>query len=181
VRSKISAKIFSEARETRGNYQELRNNQKQNNQLTRTTNAAITDAAYQVALATKAIWVEEETHSRKKSEYNPTPELEYQTQFILPCIVTTAKLYSCNFDPKDVDPARGEIQLDKVTLEEIPFAVYEYPLPKHLQPVPIDIVKSLSSKSFELLTFMDIFVVNSLYFKKLLVDQIPLKDLWGLT
>ncbi len=172
IRLSIPVSVFSEARETRSNYQSFKNGQK-----TKTSNAAITEAAYQVALATKAIWTEEANHSQIRAAHNPIPPLDYHTQLIVPCIVTTAKLYSCSFDPRDVDPNRGEIPLDKAVLQEMPYVVYEYPLPKHLQSAPADLVEALSSNNLELLTQMDIVVINSLYFKDLLNEQNFVEDL----
>jgi len=171
-RSPVPTTIFSEARETRSNYQSFKDGQK-----TKTSNAAITEAAYQVALATKAIWHEEANYSQMRAAHNPTPPLDYHTQLIVPCIVTTAKLYSCSFDPRDVDPNRGEIPLDKAALQEMPFVVYEYPLPKHLQSAPADLVEALSSNNLELLTQMDIIVINSLCLKDLLNEENSVEDL----
>jgi hypothetical protein len=168
----ISVNVFNEARETRANYQTFKDGQK-----TKTSNAAITEASYQVALATKAIWAEERIHSQRKGAYNPIPQLDYQTQFIVPCIVTTAKLYSCNFEPKDVNPICGEIPLDKTVLEEVPMVVYEYPLPKHLQSAPVNLVEALSTKNLELVTRMDIVIINSVHLKQLL-DELNSVENW---
>src|SRR5207248_3223964 len=60
VRSSLRTGLFvtelaaDEARETRADYRSYQRNDK-----TKTSNAAITDAAYQVALATQAIYYEE--------------------------------------------------------------------------------------------------------------------------
>jgi hypothetical protein len=171
-RSLRPATIFNEARETRTDYQSYTKGQK-----TKTSNAAITEAAYQVALATKAIVNEEAEHSKKRAAHNPIPPLDYHTQLIVPCIVTTAKLYSCSFDPKDVDTERGEVPFKKAVLQEMPFVVYEYPLPKHLQSTPEDLVEALSSNNLELFTRMDIVVMNSQYFENLLSEQNFAEDL----
>jgi hypothetical protein len=166
-----SVNVFSEARETRGDYQSFKSGQK-----TKTSNAAVTDAAYQVALATQAIWMEERQHSQKQATYNPIPKLDYETQLIVPCIVTTAQLYSCSFDPKDVDPATGEISLEKATLKQVPFVIYEYSLPKHLQAEPLDLVQVISSNNLELFVRMDILIINSSYLKDLLTGHIPIDN-----
>lgn len=164
-----SVTLFSEARETRGDYQSFKSGQK-----TKTSNAAVTDAAYQVALATQAIWMEETQHSQKQATYNPIPKLDYETQFIVPCIVTTAQLYSCSFDPKDVDPGTGEISLDKAILQQAPFVIYEYSLPKHLQTAPLDLVQVISSNKIELFVRMDIIIINSSYLKDLITGHISM-------
>jgi hypothetical protein len=167
-----SVTLFSEARETRGDYQSYRSGQK-----TKTSNAAVTDAAYQVALATQAIWTEETQHSQKQATYNPIPKLNYETQLIVPCIVTTAHLYSCSFDPKDVDPDRGEISLDKAILKQVPFVIYEYTLPKHIQTAPADLVQIISSNNLEAFVRMDILIINSSYLKHLLTEDIPIDSM----
>ncbi|MBD2240045.1 hypothetical protein H6G35_26235 [Aulosira sp. FACHB-113] len=167
-----SVTLFSEARETRGDYQSWKSGQK-----TKTSNAAVTDAAYQVALATQAIWMEETQHSQKQATYNPIPQLNYETQIIVPCIVTTAQLYSCSFDPKNVNSGTGEISLDKAILQPVPFVIYEYSLPKHLQSAPLDLVQVISSNNLEVFVRMDIIVINSSYLKDLLTGHIPIPNI----
>lgn len=167
-----SVNFFSEARETRSDYQSFKSGQK-----TKTSNAAVTDAAYQVALATQAIWLEEAQNSQKQATYNPLPKLDYETQLIVPCIVTTAQLYSCSFDPKDVEPSTGEISLEKANLKQVPFVIYEYSLPKHLQTAPADLVQVISSKNIEVFVRMDILIINSSYLKYLLTENIPIDSM----
>lgn len=167
-----SVTLFSEAREARGDYQSFKSGQK-----TKTSNAAVTDAAYQVALATQAIWMEETQHSQQQAKYNPIPKLGYESQLIVPCIVTTAQLYSCSFDPKDVNPGTGEISLDKTILKQVPFIIYEYSLPKHLQVAPLDLSQVISSNTFEVLVRMDILIINSSYLRYLLTEDISIDSM----
>ncbi len=49
-----------------------------------------------------------------------------------PIVITTAKLYSCEYDAENVS-LEGEIPLDKVKYTEMPWVIYEFPLPDYMQ------------------------------------------------
>lgn len=142
-----------DAWETRGKYTNYARGDK-----TRTSNKAITDAAHQVALATRAIFESELANNKALSGNAKMP---YNHQIFIPIIVTTAKLFLCKFDPKDIDQTTGEIPLDKATLEEQPYLLYEYPLPVPFHSTPADKVAVLKSGNKDFGTRMDILVVNS--------------------
>lgn len=144
----------SDAWETRGNYLKY----KKDNDKTRTSNAAIMQAAHQIALATKAVFNEELLNSKALSTKAKMP---YSHQIFIPTIVTTAKLFLCKFDPKDIDPKTGEIPFAKASLEEQPYILYEYPLPVHFHSTPLDKVSVLKTGNKDFGTRMDILVVNS--------------------
>lgn len=120
--------IADEARETRTSYSDHKRQDK-----TKTSNAAISDAARQVALATQALAFEEiervERHGRELSRL-ATPGHHV---ILVPMIVTTARLSTCTFDPTEVEPTTGEIDFAKATLNECPLLIYEYPIPRPLQ------------------------------------------------
>ncbi len=134
----VKIPIADDAREVRGTYQQYQKNDK-----TKTANASISDAAYQVALATQAIIIDEHNlerryelgadciHAAKTVDSPP----DWRQQVFVPVIVTTAHLYICEFDPSAVNPSNGEIPFSKTALKEVPYLIFEYPLPRHLQRV----------------------------------------------
>jgi len=119
--------VAEDGRETRADYLAYRKNDK-----TRTSNAAITDAARQVALAYRAIGdeVAEDAVRGVTPEEVPFHERDH---VVVPIIVTTARLHVCEFSPADVDPRSGELPLDKAKLREVTHLRYEYALPPALQ------------------------------------------------
>ncbi|MEK7571243.1 MAG: hypothetical protein AAB553_03125 [Patescibacteria group bacterium] len=146
----------SDAWETRGKYSDYKKGDK-----TKTSNTAITQAAHQVALATKAIFQQElkaaDLLSHKKADMQPIPA----HQIFIPTIVTTAKLFLCKFNSQDIDEKTGEIPFSKATLEEQPYLLYEYPLPAHFHSTPADEIDVLKTGNKDFGTRMDILVVNS--------------------
>ena len=101
-------------------------------------------------------------------QYSLTYKIPWQTQHLLPVIVTTARLYTCDFDPKDVDDRTGEIDSPKATINECSELVYEYALPKHLQFYPAERITILEADSLEMFVRMHIFIVQSQHFKEFL-------------
>lgn len=148
--------ITSDAWETRGKYKDYQKGDK-----TKTSNSAITNAAHQIALATRAIFDEELENVKVLAESVPDSEKPYDHQIFIPTIVTTAKLYTCDFDPKDISAVTGEIPWNSVKLTEQPYLLYEYPLPAHFKSIPADRVSVLKSGYKDFGTRMDILVVNS--------------------
>lgn len=161
---RTSLPVCGEARETKSDYLSVRGNDRSK---TKTSNAAIQDAAYQVALARQAITMEE---LRFSGLLGSAPSINallvrmpWVRQSIVPVIVTTAALYVCDFDPIDVDGQTGEIQVCEASLRECDSLIFEYPLPKHLQMEPGDWRSVLLAGSMEIFTRMHIFVVRSSY------------------
>ncbi len=128
--------IADDARETRGNYSSYTGDRQQK---TRTSNHNILDAARQITLATHALILDEIGRNQLESNSSAAYHLPYDTKSFVPAIVTTARLFSCDFDPIDVDSETGEIAYDRVTLTEHPVVVYEYPIPRDLQFDPFDL------------------------------------------
>jgi len=153
----------SDAWETRGNYSDYKKQDK-----TKTSNAAINEAAHQIALATKAVFNEELKNNKVLSVRTVGVEMPYAHQIFIPTIVTTAKLFTCKFNSKDVDEKSGEIPFSKVILKEQPYLLYEYPLPVHFHSTPLDKVGVLKAGDKEFGTRMDILVVNSSKFSEFL-------------
>jgi hypothetical protein len=124
-------RFVTDARETRGHYQSHKKQQDK----TKTSNAAITDAAMQIALATQSVHAEErkwaQDRSSDQSRTPPLPPLHPNTT-IVPLIVTTAELLICDFNATDVDGDTGEIPFGKSALSPVPRVLYEFPLPHHL-------------------------------------------------
>ena len=148
--------VANDSREVRGDYVKHQNNSK-----TKTSNAAIQDAAYQVALANRAVVGEDSTllAAACGAASHPTPPWLKKTY--IPIIVTTAQLFQANFSAESVDIESGEIPFDAVGLQSISNVVYEYPLPKHLQHSPVDSLPVLLGTELELFTRMHIVVVQA--------------------
>lgn len=149
--------VVTDAREVRGNYQAIKDNKSK----TKTSNAAIQDAAYQVALATRAMISEEQLLLKKAAKSNNHPVPPWGKKYYIPIICTTAKLHIAQFDPNSVNLGNGEINSDKVTLVPTPIVIFEYPLPKHLQHSPADPLNVLNSNDTETFSRMHVFVVQS--------------------
>jgi hypothetical protein len=96
--------------------------------------------------------------------------MPWAQQVFIPIIATTAKLLLCEFNAGDVDTMTGEIEYSKATLTPQPYIVYEYPLPRHLQSAPADLVNALSTDSLDRFARMHIVVVNSESLETLLKD-----------
>jgi hypothetical protein len=144
-----------EARETRGSYKASNGDDK-----TKTANDSITGAAYQVALATQSLVIEELGYSDALGKKSPPLEMPYKTQIFLPVVLTNAKLFTCDYNPGDIDPLTGEIPLDKARITSQPYLFYEYPLPPHLQTSPKDLATALEYGLMRMFKRLDILVVN---------------------
>ena len=161
--------VVDEARETRGSYSSYKKNDK-----TRTANSAIAEAAYQVSLAAQAIFFAESRYLMAKLERMdmsaafPMQHLPWAKQLFLPIIVTSARLFTCDFDPDDIDPVSGEIPFSKADLTEQPQVLYEYPLPRHLQAMPLFPEVAKEGGELELFSRMHIWVVHSGHFAEFL-------------
>jgi hypothetical protein len=156
-----------EARETRGQYQSIGNDKRDK---TKTSNGAISEAAYQIALATQAIHLEEAKFSQNESVAGKAWHMPWGLQVFLPTIVTSARLFICEFDPSEVDPASGEVPYEKAKLNEQPYLIYQYTLPYHLQNISERMADSLTLKDIETYLRMNVFVVHSKEFDTFLTD-----------
>lgn len=147
--------VATECREVRGDYLSQKGSNK-----TKTSNASIQEACYQVALANRAIVHEdgELLNRARASGQHATPPWSRKTY--IPFIVTTARLFKASFAASDVSLSSGEIPLTAVTLEPVTSVLYEYPLPKHLQHAPADPLPALSGVEIESFTRMDVVVVQ---------------------
>lgn len=148
--------VMNEAREVRGTYEGYRRND-----LTKTSNAAISDAARQVALATQAIITETRDWLKTMNSASPRLSKPFERQVYLPAIVTSARLFSCEFDVSSIDPATGEIPLDKANLREQRKLFYEYPLPRQLQSFPQNVSNEAPHQIIDKFGRMHILVVQS--------------------
>ena len=73
-------------------------------------------------LATQAIFLEEIEHSTKRSrKASSVTPMRWNMQVLLPVIITSAHLVTCDFNPKDVDPNTGEIPFENAQLTEHPY------------------------------------------------------------
>jgi hypothetical protein len=154
--------LADEGREVRGEYTGYKGNESNK---TKTANNAITEAARQIALATQAVYLKSAGQIREAINSSPKPPWAHQ--IYLPIILTTARLFSCQFDPKDVNPITGEILFGKAKLEEQKVVLFEYPLPGHLQLLP-DVKGAPKSTNEYSYSRIDILVVQSDYFSELL-------------
>jgi hypothetical protein len=146
----------NDAREVRGDYLKHQGNNK-----TKTSNAAIQEAAYQVALAYRAIVQEEQNLLEKACMSSEHPEPPLLSKSYLPVIVTTANLYEVEFLPNSTSLVSGEIEFANTTLKPVQSALYEYALPKHLQFYPQNPLKTLKGSDSDTFSRMHILVVHS--------------------
>jgi hypothetical protein len=144
--------LTDDARETRGSYENTSKNIK-----TKTSNASITEAAYQVVLAAHAYAAEINLRISK-----PDPSISRLSHHLfLPVIVTTANLYLCKFQPSDTSLQTGEIPFQKVTFEPVSQLFYEYSIPPHLQIRPDDWWLADKTKDIDKYIRRHILVINS--------------------
>jgi len=155
--------VADDGRETKGSY--TSNPKAKDSEKTKTSNDAIAKAANQVALATQAI-VEEQMKHLAYLRHSQQPP--WARQAFLPVIVTSARVFSCEVKATDVDPKTGEVPFDKVKRAETPILFYEYPLPRHLQNEPADLVAALTDDSLRHFAQMNILLVQSEHFPDLL-------------
>lgn len=156
--------VADEARETRGDYQSLKNDGRK----TKTANDSISNASHQIALAMQSVLVEEASRDAPRPPLKGFVRRLFEKQVFFPCIVTTAGLRVCEFDPKDVSPVTGEIPYDRVKISEHPYLIYKYPLPSHLQMDRGHLLYLSSEEYGQALVRMDILIVNSTHLVKFL-------------
>ena len=144
------------AREVRGSYVYSKRRD-----LTKTSNSAISEASYQVSIAAQAVNAEEVDFSRALSEVQGVA-MPFETEYIMPMIVTTGRLFMLDFNPADVSPKTGEIPLNGATMTEVPAVVLHYPLPKEIQMMPADLGRTLKDELLYLFVHLPIIVVNSI-------------------
>jgi len=154
--------VTDEGRETRGNYLDW----KKDNKKTKTSNAAILEAAYQVGIATQSVVHEDYVVCQKFNATSLPPP--WALKFYMPVILTTARLFTCEFDPNTVDPATGEITLTSASLSERQELVFEYALPRSLQPNPTNLPKAYKEGIIDSFTRLHIVVVQSQQFPNFL-------------
>lgn len=159
VHSKVKIPIAEEGRETRANYSEYKKTHDPS-KVTKTANNAITEASNQVALATQSIFNEEMQYCQMLAGLNTQENKPYEFSLFLPTIVTTAQLFLCKYDVNGVSSATGEIKYDKAKLEQVPYLIYEYPLPRSLQNSP-EAKQSVFHTNPEIFNRMHIAVVQS--------------------
>jgi hypothetical protein len=157
--------ISNDAREVRGDYVK---NQKKD--MTKTSNEAIQKAAYQVALANRAIVHEETTllEKARRSPDHPTPP--WLSKSYVPIIVTTANLFRVDFASNSTNLRSGEIGFNEATLTPVQSILYENALPKHLQLSPAQPLEVLKSGNSDTFSRMHILVVHSEALSGLLGD-----------
>jgi len=152
--------VADEAREPRATYLDWKNSGSK----TKTSNSAIQDASYQVSLAKQAVVKEDGDISERLGRSSTSAQPPWHKKLYFPTIVTTASLFVCEFDPKEVDPGTGEIAPGAATVTPRDTVVFEYPLPRHLQFSPGDIGASYKEGIVDLFTRLHIMVVQSRYF-----------------
>lgn len=162
-RTPINLFTADAAREVRGDYTSTKSKNK-----TKTANNAISDAAYQVCLATQAMARDDLIQGRALLKANSQKLAVPDETVFYPVIVTTAKLFRCEFNPTDIDGAKGEIAYEKARLTPEQFLLYQYPVPRHLQVTTKDLVATLEEDSLDMFTYSQILVVNSDHLTRLL-------------
>lgn len=164
--------IADDGRETKGNYQAKwsQNGAKHPpRDFTKTSNAAITDAANQIALATQALLHQERCNQEALAldKFHPMPPWRH---IFLPLVVTTAKLWTCSFPAEVVDRNTGEIPLNAAAYNEYPYLFFTYALPPILQFHPVeDRTAYRTQAGWENRARFSVLIVQSTAFSDLLV------------
>jgi hypothetical protein len=164
--------ITDDGRETKGNYQTSSQQRQNGRQLprdfTKTSNAAITDAAYQIALATQAL-LHQERRNQEASAAGKVQPIPNWLHVFLPLVVTTANLWTCQFPAEKVDIVTGEIPFSEVQYQQHPYLFFTYALPPILQFHPAENRSEYrTDERWEQLARFSILVVQSAAFPDLL-------------
>jgi hypothetical protein len=117
-----------------------------------------------VSLATQAVVHEDMEISERLSLAQTSVQRPWHRKLYFPTIVTTAQLFTCEFDPKKVDSGTGEIAPTAATISPLEAVVFEYPLPRHLQFHPQDVGASYREGIVDRFTRQHIMVVQSQHF-----------------
>lgn len=149
----VRGPVCPDAREVKGTYQGLKNGH-----ITKTSNADIRDAAWQIALATQSVVTEEERRNSALIAYAPAP---YHRHVIVPVIVTTAHLFVCEFDAAKVDASTGELDWADAQYAPCQQVIFEYALPPQLFPMSLLNMTSMSVDAVNSLGRMQILVMTS--------------------
>jgi len=151
--------ISGDSREVRGTYKDVSNGIK-----TKTSNSSITEASYQVTLATHSIINEHIRLNDENIKHNQNSL--FGVYIYVPVIVTTANLYLLDYKVDDIDTLTGEIAFDKTKLNPVNWLWYEYPIPPHLQlDMEVDNSDKMTTinnlRNFDYAVRRNIMVVNS--------------------
>lgn len=106
--------------------------------------------------------------------------MPWQTQLVIPVVITSARLYVCDFDPLDVNKDTGEVPRERASLARHDLIVFEYPLPKHLQTAPKDLATALREDRMEWFSRLHVLVVHSAYLRQFL-ESLSGTGLTGIT
>lgn len=148
--------IVDEGREVRGTYQGVKDQQK-----TRTAHNFIDEAAQQVATAVQSLAADYARRWARRPQ-DPGASGPDRHSLYVPAIVTTATVTLCSFDPCSIPLTSGEIDQNKASLTDVPWVLYEFRLPRHLQVPPLDWAKALLGiEAHQAFNRMPIFVVQS--------------------
>jgi len=120
---------------------------------------SIYKACKQVAVATKAFFHDEFDFASKLHAIGAALGIPY-TVFI-PIVLTAAELWVCKFDSTDISIKNGQLESSKVAYRRAPWLIYTFPLPSYLRPTPEKFIVHPDSQGREVLTKMDMFIVNS--------------------
>lgn len=162
----ISKPVASEAREVRGSYLDYKNQKDK----TKTANAAIQEASYQVALANRAVVEEDANLFDRESATGSNEQPNWVRRSYLPLIVTTARLFYARFDVDRVSLTTGEIPVDAVKFEDVKTVIYQYSVPKHLQHSLVSSHPLSDEQQAEAVSRLSIFVVQAESLASFLAD-----------
>ncbi len=163
--TQIGGYVSSDGREVKENYSNLNVRDK-----TKTTNANIEDACYQVVVATHSLLDEQYIRFTLPREKRINSQLSLY--LFIPIIVTTANLYICEYSVSDVSIDRGEISLEKPKLKEVKSLLFEYPIPPHLQLHNGKWRANTQNAGRDISYRRDIYIVNSQEFQDMLIRLI---------
>jgi hypothetical protein len=167
---RLDNSVYSEGREVKGDYNRITSRDK-----TKTINANIEDACYQVVLATHSLI--DKQFTQFLIHYETPKNTLFKLHLFLPLIVTTANLFICDYQVSDVSIEVGEIPLEKPEYRKVNSLWLEYPIPPHLQ-LQEDrwaINKRTDIEDIDYRRY--IFIVNSSEFQNVLIYLIKNADI----
>ncbi len=139
---------------------------------TESSREMITEVAAQTVIATQALIQQEYRILKKIEEDSKSSQRKIRPAYFnflfFPTIITTAKLYTYEYQGEDTDFTASEVSLENDRLSPIPYLIFDYPVPVTLQAPPQDLGMGNKREELARIARTPIFVVNSESFSEFL-------------
>lgn len=147
----FNARYAFAGRELKGEWEDQRSQDPKTSW--KTSSDRIEKACDQIAIATNSIRL------RLSQNKDPFPTHGGTPHFILPIVVTSARIFYCSL--KLEDSVKAEIAASEVHFEEVPSVVIRHPLASHLQPDLMVYQDEQSKDYIESVGYSDILVCST--------------------